>query len=83
MNQLPKYISYIIFTFLINIFKINLFVYFWRHWVFVAVNGLSLVAASGGYSLFQRAGFSLWWLPLLWSTGSRFSGFSSCGTWAQ
>ena len=26
-------------------------------------------------------GFSLWW-PLLLSTGSRLTGFSSCGTWA-
>ena len=26
-----------------------LFIYFWLRWVFVAVRGLSLVAASGGY----------------------------------
>ena len=33
-------------------FKNNLlFVYFWLHWVFVAVRGLSLVVASGSYSL--------------------------------
>ena len=25
-------------------------IYFWLYWVFVAVHGLSLVAASGGYS---------------------------------
>ena len=31
-------------------FKIYLFIYFWLRWVFVAVCGLSLVAASGGYS---------------------------------
>ena len=29
------------------------------------------------------AGFSLRWLLLLWSTGSRRAGFSSCGTRAQ
>ena len=29
---------------------LNLFIYFWLHWVFVAAGGLSLVAASGGYS---------------------------------
>ena len=40
--------------------------------------GFSLVAASGGYSLLRCAGFSLRWL-LLWSTGSRHAGFSSCG----
>ena len=38
---------------------------------FVAAHGLSLVAASGGYSSLRRAGFSLCWLLLLWSTGSR------------
>ena len=48
-------------------------------WVFVAAHGLSLVAASGGYSLLQCAGFSLRWLLLLRSTGSRHAGFSSCG----
>ena len=37
--------------------------------------GLSLVVVSGG--------FSLQWLLLLWSTGSRRAGFSSCGVWAQ
>ena len=25
------------------------FIYLWLHWVFIAVSGLSLVAASGGY----------------------------------
>ena len=55
--------------------KINLFIiyfYFWLHWVFVAVHGLSLVAASGGYSLRR--------FLLLRSTGSRRTGFSSCGS---
>ena len=51
--------------------KLFIFVYdFWLCWVFVAVRGLSLVAASGGYSSFA-AGFSLQWLLLLRSTGSR------------
>ena len=36
-----------------------------------------------GYSLLQCAGFSLRWLLLLRSMGSRYTGFSSCGTWAQ
>ena len=39
--------------------------------------GFSLVAASGGYSSLRYAGFSLRWLLLLWSTGSRRAGFSS------
>ena len=48
----------------INILK-DLFVYFWLHWLFVVTRGRSLVAASGGYSLLQCTGFSLWWPPLL------------------
>ena len=53
--------------------KINLFIYFCLHWVFVATLGLSLVVASGGYSLLRCVGFSLRWL-LLWSMGSRCTG---------
>ena len=51
---------------------IYLFIY-WLLWVFVAAHGLSLVAASGGYSSLQCAGFSLWWLLLLQSTGMQAS----------
>ena len=57
-------------------------IYFWLRWVFVA-QGLSLVAASGGYCSLQCTGFSLQWLLLLQSTGPRHAGFSSCGTRAQ
>ena len=59
------------------------FIYFWLCWVFVAARGLSLVATSGGYSSLRCAGFSSPWLLLLWSTGSRLAGFSSCSTRAQ
>ena len=48
------------------IFKKNKFIYFWLCWVFVAACRLSLVAASGDYSSLR-------------STGSRHTGFSSCG----
>ena len=58
-------------------------IYFWLCCVFIAIHELSLVAASRGYSLLRCAGFSLWWLLLLRSTGSRHVGFSSCGTWAR
>ena len=58
-------------------------IYLWLHWVFVDEHGLSLVGASRGYSSLQCVGFSLRWLLLLWSTGSRGMGFSSCGMWAQ
>ena len=69
------------FFFLKNLFI--LFIYFWLCWVFIAVRGLSLVAASRSYSSLRCAGFSLRWLLLLWSMGSRRVGFSSCGAWAQ
>ena len=39
--------------------------------------GFSVVAMSGDYSSLQRAGFSLPWLLLFQSLGSRRSGFSS------
>ena len=57
--------------------------YFQLHWVFVATHRFSLVAASGDYSLLQGVAFSLWWLLLLRSMGSRHADFSSCSTWAQ
>ena len=50
---------------------IYLFIYFWLCWVFVAARGLSLVAASGGYSSLRCVRFSLRWLHLLRNTGSR------------
>ena len=69
---------------LLYFFKIYIYklIYFWLHWVFVAACGLSLVAASWGCSSLRCAGFSLRRLLLLWSTGSRRAGFSSCGSWA-
>ena len=46
-----------------------LFIYLWLCWVFVAVRGLSLVVASGGYSS-------------LWCVASYCGGFSCCGAQA-
>ena len=43
-------------------FSSKLFIYFWLHWVFTALLGLSLVVASRGYSSLCCAGFSLKWL---------------------
>ena len=63
--------------------KFILFIYFWLHWVFIASHRLSLVAASGGFSSLWCEGFSLRWLLLLRSMGSRHTGFSSCGSQAQ
>ena len=58
----------------IYIFLINLFIYFWLHWVFVSVRGLSLVAASGDHSSSRCTGLSLSRPLLLRSTGSRRAG---------
>ena len=65
-------------------YYMHIYIYFlsWRCWVFVAAHGLSLVAGSGGYSSLRCTGFSMQWLLLLRSTGSRRAGFSSCGAWA-
>ena len=53
------YFSSSLFVFSVFYFyKFILFIYFWLRWVFVAMCGLSLVAASGGYSLLRCAGLS-------------------------
>ena len=67
----------------------DLFIYF--IYLFLAVLGLhcctqafSSCGERGSHcTSLQCAGFSLQWLLLLWSAGSRHAGFSSCGTWAQ
>ena len=46
-------------------FNLNLLIYFWLHWIFVTVHGLSLAEASGATLLLQHAGFSLQWLLLI------------------
>ena len=56
--------------------KHYLFIYFWLHWIFIALCGFSLVSVSEGYSSLQYVGFSLQQL-LLWSMGSRHASFSS------
>ena len=47
---------------MISIFFPNNFYlsYFWLHWIFVALRGLSPVAGSGGYTWLLCKGFSLW-----------------------
>ena len=59
------------------------FIDFWLHWVFVAVPRLSLVVVSGSYSSLRCLGFSLLWLLLLQSTGSRRIVSSICGAWVK
>ena len=51
-----------------------MYIYFCLRWIFVGTHGLSLVAASRNYSLLPWLGFSLCWLLLLRSMGSRLEG---------
>ena len=53
---------------------IYLFIYLWLCWVFVSVQGLSLVVASGGHSSSRCAGLSPSRPLLLRSTGFRCAG---------
>ena len=55
---------------------IYLFIYYlWLRWVFITAWGLSLVVASGGYSLLKCTGFSL--------HGFSFCGAQTLGMWAS
>ena len=54
--------------------KIILFIYFWLCWVFNAVQDFLYLWRVGVTLQLQCAGFSLWWLLLLQSTGSRVYG---------
>ena len=47
-----------------------LFIY-WLRWVFIAAFGHTVIVSSGGCSSLWHAEFSLWWLLLFQSTGSR------------
>ena len=87
-DQLLFFFKYYFWYFLfLNLFLFNFILIFYINIYFIigcsiAVCGLSLVAASGGYSSLQCVDFSLQWLLVLWSTGCRSAGFSSCGTQA-
>ena len=90
---LPKWIENLfphrnlawIYIYIYIFFKnfIIIIIIIWLCWVFVAVCRLSLVAASGVYSSLQCTGFSLRWLLLLRSMGSRSMSFSSWSTRAS
>ena len=51
-------------------------------WVSAALGRLSLAAVIRGCSSWRCAGFSLWWLLLLGSIGSRAHALSNCRSWA-
>ena len=87
LDSMPRYLVECCFLVYVRVFLAHNFYFFiyWRHWVFIAAHGLSLVAASGVYSSLQCRDFSLWWLLLLRSTGSvvvgnRLSCTMACGT---
>ena len=66
------YVQLIHFVFFFfNFIYLFIYIYFWLCWVFVSVQGLSLVATSGGHSSSRCAGLSLSRPLLLLSTGSR------------
>ena len=66
--------NWVVFYFLKRLEFIYLLIYFWLCWVFVSVQGLSLVVASRGHSSSRCAGLSLSQPLLLRSTGSRCTG---------
>ena len=63
-------------------FKV-LFIYIWLHWVFVALHGLSLVVASGGYSPDAVHGLLIV-VGFHWCRAQTLehAGFRSCSLWA-
>ena len=67
---------------------IYVFIYFWLRWVFVAVHGLSLVAAGAtlrcGVWASHCRGFSCCGARALgvWASVVVARGLSSCGSWA-
>ena len=69
------------FFFLFFFFK-YLFFYLWLCWVFVSVQGLSLVVASGGHSWWRSAGLSLS-RPLVAEHRLQTRRLSSCGSRAE
>ena len=83
VSQLWGLLLAVFFCFVLILFLKFKFIYF--IYLFLATLGrrccarLSLVAVSGGYSLLPCTRFSLRWLLLLRSSGSRHAGFSSCG----
>ena len=66
-------LTHFILFYFIYLFILN-FIYLWLCWVFVSVQGLSPVAASGGHSSSRCIGLSLSRPLLLQSTGSRRAG---------
>ena len=61
----------------------NLFIYFWLCWVFIAARAFLWLWRVRAALQSRCTGFTLQWLLLWQSMGSRHAGTSSHGTWAQ
>ena len=61
----------------------KIYIFFWPVLGLFCYVVFCLFEARQGYSLERKAGFSLWWLLLLWSPGPRHTGLSSFTTQAQ
>ena len=59
---------------------LKIFVYFWLHWIFIAVCRFSLVAASGGYSTVAVYRLLIAVASCYRAQDLRRMGFSSCGS---
>ena len=78
-NYFPLPYSYVCRSSQVNACKL-FFIFFFLATLGLGCTRLSLVVAHGGYSSLECVGFSLQWLLLLRSRGSRRLGFSSCPT---
>ena len=76
------YISTSLLFFLIVIFYlfIYFYIYFWLCWVFVSVQGLSLVVASGGHSSSQCVGLFTIAASIVAEHRLQMRRLSSCGS---
>ena len=71
--------------FLLSLYLFIYYYYFLLSLVFIFLTNKLIYLFILGHvgSSLRCVGFSLQWLLLLWSMGSRCVGFSSCGTQAQ
>ena len=74
----------LLFFYTSTLFFFFKFVYFsfWLRWVFAAARGLFFTCGERGLLFVAVRRPLVGWPLLLWRTGSRHAGFSSCGSWA-
>ena len=74
---------FFVFCFFIHLFYLFIYLFFGCIESLLPCVGFLKLSRVGDYPSMWCTGFSLRWLLLLRSTGSRRAGFSSCGTRAQ